>query len=420
MLPSSFSVSSRLPFSAPCGIVSPRRDCFTGRHAHSYSSYRTRHLLEVFDNTMNQNRRFSIVPYLLLLALAAGVWWFFVRPGGKVLNEKVEPRTVTARGDLAEDEKTTIEIFKNVSPSVVYISSIERLRDFFSLNIYEIPKGTGSGFIWDSEGRIVTNYHVIEDASRIEVVLADNSRWKATLVGATPDKDIAVLRISAPQEKLLPIPIGDSRNLQVGQKVFAIGNPFGLDQTMTSGIVSALGREIQSVSGRTIQNVIQTDAAINPGNSGGPLLDSGGRLIGVNTAIYSPSGASAGIGFAVPVEVVNRVVPEIISHGRLIRPGIGISIAHQNLANRLGIRGVLIINVRKGSSAEAAGLRGTRQRGGEIIPGDVIVSVDDQKVASYDDLRNVFDRYKVGDTVSLGILRDDTTIKVSVTLEEVG
>ncbi len=375
---------------------------------------------EVSRKTMDQNRRFSILPYLLLLTIAAGVWWFFLRPAEKVHYEKAEPRAVTARGDLAEDEKATIDIFKNVSPAVVYISSIERLRDFFSLNVYEIPKGTGSGFIWDDEGRIVTNYHVIEDASRIEVILADNSRWKATLVGATPDQDIAVLKISAPKDKLRPIPIGDSMNLLVGQKVFAIGNPFGLDQTMTSGIVSALGREIKSVSGRTIQNVIQTDAAINPGNSGGPLLDSGGRLIGVNTAIYSPSGASAGIGFAVPVEVVNRVVPEIISHGRVVKPGIGIAVAHQNLAERLGIKGVLIINVQKGSSAEAAGLRGTRQRGGEIIPGDVIVSVDDQKVITYDDLRNAFDKYKVGNTVSLGILRDGTKITISVTLEEVG
>jgi S1-C subfamily serine protease len=368
---------------------------------------------------MNQDRRFSIIPFLFFLALAAGIWWFLVRPGEKVHDERAEPRAVTARGDLAGDERATIEIFRNVSPSVVYISSIERLRDFFSLNVYEIPKGTGSGFIWDGEGRIVTNYHVIGDASRIEVILSDHSRWKATLVGVAQDMDIAVLKISAPKEKLIPIPVGDSRNLLVGQKVFAIGNPFGLDQTMTSGIVSALGREIQSVSGRTIQEVIQTDAAINPGNSGGPLLDSAGRLIGVNTAIYSPSGASAGIGFAVPVEIVNRVVPEIISHGRVIRPGIGITIAHPNLAGRLGIKGVLIINVRKGSSAEKAGLRGTRQRGAEIIPGDIIVSVDHISIVSYDDLRDAFDKYKVGDIVSLGILREDKRITIPVALDEV-
>ncbi|HXX80421.1 MAG TPA: trypsin-like peptidase domain-containing protein, partial [Thermodesulfovibrionales bacterium] len=330
-----------------------------------------------------------------------------------------QPRAVTARGDLAQEEKSAVEIFKNVSKSVVYISSIELRRDFFSLNIYEIPKGTGSGFIWDSEGRIVTNFHVIEDASRIEVILADNTKWKAVLVGTAPDKDIAVLKISAPAEKLSPIPIGDSRNLLVGQRVFAIGNPFGLDQTMTSGIVSALGREIQAVTGRTIQGVIQTDAAINPGNSGGPLLDSAGRLIGVNTAIFSPSGASAGIGFAVPVEVVNRVVPELIRHGKLIRPGIGITIAHPRLAERLGVEGVLVINVQKGSSAEAAGLRGTRQQGAEIILGDVIVSINNEKIKSYDDLKNEFDKYKVGDVVNLGILRDGKSLTIPVRLEEV-
>ena len=369
---------------------------------------------------MAQKRSLHIVPFLLFLAAVAALWWFFIRSGEKVHDEGAQPRAVTARGDLAQDEKSAIEIFRNVSPSVVYISSIELQRDFFSLNAYEIPKGTGTGFIWDREGRIVTNFHVIGDASRIEVILSDNSRWKAALVGAAPDKDLAVVKISAPVEKLRPIPLGDSRNLLVGQKVFAIGNPFGLDQTMTSGIVSALGREIQSVTGRTIQEVIQTDAAINPGNSGGPLLDSAGRLIGVNTAIFSPSGASAGIGFAVPVEVVNRVVPEVIRHGRLIRPGIGISVAHQSLADRLGIKGVLVINVREGSSAAMAGIRGTRQRGAEIILGDIIVSINDNPISSYDDLRNAFDKFKVSDRVDLGIIRDDKRITIPVRLEEVG
>jgi S1-C subfamily serine protease len=233
------------------------------------------------------------------------------------------------------------------------------------------------------------------------------------------DKDLAVLKISAPAEKLYPIPLGDSGSLMVGQRVFAIGNPFGLDQTMTSGIVSALGREIQSSAGRTIQGVIQTDAAINPGNSGGPLLDSAGRLIGVNTAIFSPSGASAGIGFAVPVDVVNRVVPELIKHGKVMKPGIGIAVAHPSLAARLGVRGVLIINVQKGTSAEAAGLRGTRQRGAEIVLGDIIISVNDKPVSSYDDLRNEFDKYKIGDVINLGVLRDSKTVTIAVKLEEV-
>lgn len=361
----------------------------------------------------------TFLQILLFLALIGIIVWLYPKLTLKVYDEKAEPRAITARGDLAQEEKTSIEIFKNVSHSVVYINSIQLRRDFFSLNVYEIPKGTGSGFVWDKEGRIVTNFHVIEDASRIEVVLADNTKWKAILVGASQDKDIAVLKISAPAEKLKPIPLGDSKNLLVGQKVFAIGNPFGLDQTMTSGIVSALGREIASVSGRTIQGVIQTDAAINPGNSGGPLLDSAGRLIGVNTAIYSPSGASAGIGFAVPAEIVSRIVPELIRHGRISKPGIGITIAQPAIAKQLGIKGVLIIKVQKGTNAEAAGLRGTRQIGSDMILGDVIISVNSNLVTSYDDLRNEFEKYKIGDIVSLGIIRDENKLQLSVKLEEV-
>jgi S1-C subfamily serine protease len=250
-----------------------------------------------------------ISPWLLLALVLVGLWWVTDRLEQPRYDMKAEPRPVEARGDLAEDEKNTIAVFEEASPAVVYITSIEVRRSIFSLNVYEIPQGTGSGFVWDKEGRIVTNYHVVGEASRVEVTLGNNSVYKGVMVGAAPDKDIAVLQISAPADELKPIPLGDSQTLQVGQKVFAIGNPFGLDHTMTSGIVSALGREITAVTGRTIQGVIQTDAAINPGNSGGPLLDSAGRLIGINTAIYSPSGASAGIGFAVPVDVVNKAVP---------------------------------------------------------------------------------------------------------------
>jgi len=233
----------------------------------------------------NQKRRIS--PFIILIAVLVAFWWLFVKPDHIRFDSNAVPRAVTARGDLAEDEKNTIELFQATSASVVYITTTELRKNFFSLNVYEIPTGTGSGFIWDREGRIVTNYHVLEDASRVMVTLADQSSWKAALVGVAEDKDLAVLQISAPAARLSPIAIGESKNLLVGQKVFAIGNPFGLDQTITAGIVSALGREIKSVSGRTIQGVVQTDAAINPGNSGGPLLDSAGRLIGVNTAIYS-------------------------------------------------------------------------------------------------------------------------------------
>jgi len=214
------------------------------------------------------------------------------------------PRAITPRGDLAEEEKTTIALFRQASPSVVHITTLAVRQDAFSLDVFQIPQGTGSGFVWDNQGRIVTNFHVIRDADAAQVTLADHSSWKARLVGAYPDKDLAVLMVDAPKDRLHPIAIGTSHDLQVGQRLFAIGNPFGLDQSLTTGIISALGREIESVNRRAIKDMIQTDAAINPGNSGGPLLDSSGRLIGVNTAIYSPSGASAGIGFAIPVDEV--------------------------------------------------------------------------------------------------------------------
>ncbi|MBI4422408.1 MAG: trypsin-like peptidase domain-containing protein, partial [Elusimicrobia bacterium] len=237
------------------------------------------------------------------------------------------PRPVAPRGDLSASERATMELFQRSNASVAYITSMVVRRDVFSLNILEIPRGAGSGFIWDDQGHVVTNFHVIEGASSAEVTLADHSKWSAKLVGVAPEKDLAVLRIEAPAARLRPIPIGSSRDLQVGQSVYAIGNPFGLDQTLTTGVISALGREIHSASGHPIQGVIQTDAAINPGNSGGPLLDSSGRLIGVNTAIASPSGAFAGVGFAVPVDTVNRFVPQLIAFGKITRPGLGVTIA---------------------------------------------------------------------------------------------
>jgi S1-C subfamily serine protease len=335
------------------------------------------------------------------------------------LNPDAAPRTVTARGDLAGDERNTIEVFKNNSASVVYVTSTTLRRGLFSLNAVEIPQGTGSGFVWDQEGRIVTNYHVISDANTVRITMADNSTWKAVLVGASPDKDIAVLQINAPKNLLQPITIGDSTNLLVGQKVFAIGNPFGLDRTITSGIISALGRQIKSVSGRTIHGMIQTDAAINPGNSGGPLLDSAGRLIGVNTAIYSPSGTYAGIGFAVPVAEVNRVVPDLIKFGRIIRPGIGATLADDNVNANLGVEGVLILDLEKNGPADKAGLRPTSQYMGEIILGDIITAVAGVKVDSYDSLSTELERFQVGDEVLLTILRDGETLEVAVRLEAV-
>ena len=353
-----------------------------------------------------------------LLVLAAVVGWLLYQTFQPALHDpEAVSRPVTARGDLAGDEQNTIDIFRNAAPSVVYITSIAVRRNLFSLNVYEIPQGTGSGFIWDRQGRIVTNFHVISDASRLEVTLADHSTWKASLVGAAPDRDLAVLQITAPAGKLQPITVGESKNLLVGQKVFAIGNPFGLDQTLTTGVVSALGREITAVTGRTIHDVIQTDAAINPGNSGGPLLDSAGRLIGVNTAIYSPSGASSGIGFAVPVGEVNRVVPQIISKGKVLRPGLGVTLANRSLTGEVGLEGVLVLKVLPGTSAEQAGLRGTTQVGDGLVLGDIILAVNGRKVTDYDSLRDEVERYQVGETVALTLLRDDATAEVNVRLE---
>ena len=329
-----------------------------------------------------------------------------------------DARPVAARGDLAEDEKSTIELFKRASPSVVYITTLSRRQiNFFEMT--DVPQGTGSGFLWDRQGHVVTNFHVLQGSDSSVVTLSDQTNWKAVVVGAEPDKDLAVLRISAPAEKLTPIVVGTSKGLQVGQKVFAIGNPFGLDETLTTGIVSALGRTIEAVTGRKIQDVIQTDAAINPGNSGGPLLDSAGRLIGVNCQIASPSGASAGIGFAVPVDTVNAVVPELIAHGRIVRPRLGINPASESVARQLGVTGVLVMGVAEGSGAAKAGLRGTaRDRDGSIILGDIIVGIAGKEVANYDDLASALEKQKIGTAVPVKIVRGDLTTTVDVTLME--
>ena len=364
----------------------------------------------------------------LLVVLLAGWGAFFLLRGGFGRRQgigpahavvsagpTVEPRVVVARGDLAEDEKSTIALFKGASPSVVYITTLSRRAvNFFEMT--DVPQGTGSGFLWDRQGNVVTNFHVLAGDSFV-VTLSDQSNWKATVVGAEPDKDLAVLRISAPPEKLPPILVGTSKGLQVGQKVFAIGNPFGLDETLTTGVVSALGRTIESLTGRKIQNVIQTDAAINPGNSGGPLLDSAGRLIGVNTQIASPSGASAGIGFAVPVDTVNEVVPELIAHGRIVRPRLGVVPAPEGVTHQLGVAGVLVLAVQDGTGAAKAGLRGTdRDRDGSLVLGDIIVGVAGKDVASYDDLVTALEKQKIGDTVPVKLVRNDRTVTLNVTL----
>jgi S1-C subfamily serine protease len=336
----------------------------------------------------------------------------------------VEPRAVAAPTTMASDEQATIDLFKKVSPSVVYITTLTQRMNMWTRNETEIPQGTGSGFLWDDAGHVVTNFHVVRGASGAKVTLADHSSYDATLVGVAPNQDLAVLKISAPRDKLPKLPwVGRSSDLQVGQKVYAIGNPFGLDQTLTTGIISALGRTIESVAGTPIDNAIQTDAAINPGNSGGPLLDSGGRLIGVNTAIYSPSGASAGIGFAIPVDNVNRIVPQLIKSGKVNRPDLGAVFderLNQSIMARLGIAGALVLGVNENSPAAVAGLKPTQRVGGQIVLGDVIDQINGKDVRSVAELNAMLERYSAGDVVNLRVLREGEHVEVPVTLGKEG
>ena len=331
------------------------------------------------------------------------------------------PRAVTpAPLELGADERTTITVFERATKSVVFIANTAIQQDIWSLNVMEVPQGSGSGFIWSKHGHIVKNFHVIYGADAIKVTLADRSEHQAKLVGADPDHDLAVLQIQVSDGQLEPMVIGSSHDLRVGQKVLAIGNPFGLDHTLTTGVVSALGRTIKSMSNRTIEGVVQTDAAINPGNSGGPLLDSAGRLIGVNTQIVSPSGAYAGIGFAVPVDTVNRIVPELIKHGKLIRPGLGVSLVPDAMAKRWGIKGVIIGKVTRGGAADRAGLKGARETmTGQIQLGDILVAVSGKTVTTIDDLMDAMEEHKIGDHVTVEILRGNRREKVSVTLQAV-
>ncbi|WP_420823819.1 S1C family serine protease [Tsuneonella suprasediminis] len=332
-----------------------------------------------------------------------------------------EPRVVTARGDLAADERATIDLFRNARDSVVFISTRQRVADFWTRNVYSVPRGSGSGLVWDEAGHIVTNFHVIEGASEAQIQLADGRQFSATLVGVSPQHDLAVLKIggagfTAPAQ----VPIGTSSDLQVGQNVFAIGNPFGLDWTLTKGIVSALDRSLPNENGPDIRHLIQTDAAINPGNSGGPLLDSAGRLIGINTAIYSPSGASAGIGFAVPLDTVMRVVPQLISEGRYTRPSLGLE-SDDDINDRLkrasGIEGVFVLRVDPGSGAERAGLVAAQRTRRGVAPGDIVTAMNGKPVSRVGDLLARLDDFRVGQSVELTLMRGGEVRTVRLELE---
>ena len=362
--------------------------------------------------------RWSRVGAALAAALALAGTALFALPRLVEGRTDAVPRAVTPRGALGPDEQANVELFRKTSPSVVHITTLETQRDLFSMNVQQVPRGAGTGFVWDERGHIVTNFHVIQGGSGARVTLADQTSYPAKLVGAFPDRDLAVLKIEAPATKLPPIALGTSRDLLVGQRVYAIGNPFGLDQTLTTGLVSALNREIESFNQRTIRGVIQTDAAINPGNSGGPLLDSAGRLVGVNTQIASPSGASAGIGFAIPADEVNRIVPRLIRDGRYLRPAIGVSAGSAGLHRALNLpKGVALVQINAGSPAARAGLLPFRRgANGDVVAGDVITAINGEPVADLDDMLAQLERRQPGDSVTLSVWRNGQTRKQSVVL----
>jgi S1-C subfamily serine protease len=374
-----------------------------------------------------QNSSFTnpkMVKLARILIIIVIVWivadFFGIKPT-RFFQQKIGMRPVTQPiGDLGADERASIEVFARASPSVTYITNKRLQRDYFSFNVMEVPQGTGSGFLWDNKGHIVTNFHVVYEADEIEVRLHDGKSYDADVVGADPDHDLVVLQINATNLNISPVMIGSSKDLLVGQKVLAIGNPFGLDSTLTTGVISALGRTIQSMTKRYIHDVIQTDAAINPGNSGGPLLDSFGRLIGVNTAIISPSGTYSGVGFAVPVDTVNRIVTKLINHGKVGRPGFGISLIPEHIMSRIGIEGVGILEVFKGSSAAEAGLREVKHlSNGQIEMGDIIIEVDGSHVKNSTDLVRILDRHEVGDEVDIVIIRKNVKKSVRIIIQSV-
>ncbi len=339
-------------------------------------------------------------------------------------NEDAVPRAVAERTDPYPDEVARIQLFKDVKDSVVNIDTIQIQQNMFNWNYVEKEQGTGSGFIWDTQGHVVTNFHVIQSslnpnqALKLRVTLADRSSYEATLIGISPDHDLAVLSINAPKSKLKPIKIGSSHDLEVGQTVYAIGNPFGQSLSLTQGIISALDREIHSPSNAIINGVVQTDAALNPGNSGGPLLDKDSRLIGVNTAITSPSGGSVGIGYSIPVDTVNRIVPELIKNGKTLRPVLGIVLLKDQYKSRIGIKnGVVIHRVEPNGPAAHAGLKGL-----EIAPnnqlkiGDIILAINNKTIDNLSDYEKVIRQYRPGENVIVKILRNDEEKDIEITL----
>ncbi len=382
-----------------------------------------------------RNAALSLGAICLAIGVVAGIFiasWFVSGPAATGQSAAPPGPTPPADTDLTPGERHTIDLFREAAPSVAYITTKQEIvRRVWRRQFRDIVEGTGSGFVWDDEGHVVTNFHVIRSVwidqerregshSEVDVFLSDGSVHDARIIGVSPDDDLAVLRIDVEDDAALrPIPLGSSETLRVGQSVFAIGNPFGLDQTLTTGVVSALGRTITSASGQEITDVIQTDAAINPGNSGGPLLDSRGRLIGVNTAIKSPTRASAGIGFAVPVDTVADVVPQLITYGMRFTPTIGIQALYERDARRAGIRrGIVIVEVKEDTGAAEAGLRPAEWLSRrQFVLGDVIIGAEGRRVDSLADLTRVLREHEVGDTVTLTVIRDDEVIEIPVELD---
>ncbi len=352
---------------------------------------------------------------LILLLVLAALFFYYTPFGSRDRQIVSVPREIIPRGDLAGFERATIEIFNAAAPSVVYIFTENAVTGIFGTR--QIRQGNGSGFLWDTHGHVVTNFHVVEGARRVQVRLDSGEAIDAAYVGSSPDHDLAVIRLRTVPARIQPIPVGASGDLQVGQAVFAIGNPYGLTRTLTTGVISALDRRLPTAAGREVMGVIQTDAAINPGNSGGPLIDSAGRLIGVNTAIISGSGSSAGIGFAVPVDVVNEVVPRLITHGKVPRPGIGIVVLDEERSARLGVSGVVIERVMPNSEAEKAGLVGIDYA--NRLLGDVIVAVNGVAVSGLDDFLRLIQRSAIGQEVMLEVRRGDAVHTVAVTIMDI-
>ena len=353
--------------------------------------------------------------WLLILAICVGGILIFAYGRDTVLTNSAS-RDVTPRGSLASFEQTANDVFTSAAPSVVYVFTERRGRSVFGSG--QRQQGTGSGFIWDAAGHVITNHHVIENADRVFVRFDSGNTAPATIIGSSPDHDLAVLKVSGLSFGLTPIPVGRSSNLKIGQAVFAIGNPFGLTRSLSTGVVSAVGRRLPTRGGRQIPDAIQTDAAINPGNSGGPLLDSAGRLIGVNTAIISRTGSFNGIGFAVPVDTVNRIAPQIIQRGKPARPGIGIRVAPPELASRLNVQGVVIMEVSPGGPAARAGLIGI-DRGAQRT-GDVIIAVNGTEVKGFAELANALERVGVGNAAQITVRRNGQQREVTVVLADIG